>query len=43
MSPPHIGVVKLFRLGVKFVHGGDDLLQHQRGGDLEMASPIYLA
>ena len=32
---PHIGVVKLFRLGVDLVHGSDDFLQHQGGGDLE--------
>ena len=32
---PDISIVELLRLGVNFVHGGDDLIQHQRRGDLE--------
>ena len=42
MSPPHIGVVELLRLGVDLVHGGDDLLQHQGRGDLEDGVPHVL-
>ena len=39
---PDIGVVELLRLGVDLVHGGDDLVQHQRRGDLENGVPHIL-
>ena len=39
---PDIGVVDLLRLGVDLVHGGDDLVQHQRRGDLENGVPHVL-
>src|SRR5699024_2507794 len=36
---PDVGIVKLLRLGIDLVHGGDDLIQHQRGGDFENGIP----
>ena len=33
--PPHIPVMELCHLLIDAVQGGDDLLQHQRGGNLE--------